>query len=341
MSRKPPPVDSTESFGSDSFLDVIANMVGILIILVMVVGLRVKNAAEQEHEAEEPPAPTINLAPLQAEAHELERDSLDLIRKARELDALASARYDERSALSLAVAAKEQDLAAQKAQLDDGERQTFELREATLLAKSQLEALEAEINALVYSPQKDVVKIKTYPTPISRTVNGREAHFQLRRGRIVLVPLDQLVDELKRNMQNKTFRSQDLDEITETVGPVGGFRMRYTLEKVVVAPGRNGQTITPGGMMIRTTEFTLIPTSDDIGEPFAEAMQPGSNFQRALADLDPRRVTVTLWAYPDCFDAYRSLREFFYEAGYTVAGRPLPEGQPISGSPFGSKSAAQ
>ena len=65
-----------------------------------------------------------------------------------------------------------------------------------MAAKSQLEALEAEINALIYSPQKDVIKIKTYPTPISRTVYGREVHFQLHKGRIVLVPLDQLVDEL-------------------------------------------------------------------------------------------------------------------------------------------------
>ena len=34
--------ESDAGFGSDSFLDVIANMVGILIILVVVVGIRVK-----------------------------------------------------------------------------------------------------------------------------------------------------------------------------------------------------------------------------------------------------------------------------------------------------------
>jgi hypothetical protein len=38
---------------------------------------------------------------------------------------------------------------------------------------------------------------------------------------------------------------------------------------------------------------------------------------------------------------YRTLREQLYQRGYSVAGRPLPEGQPIAGSPFGSKSAAQ
>jgi hypothetical protein len=52
-------------------------------------------------------------------------------------------------------------------------------------------------------------------------------------------------------------------------------------------------------------------------------------------------VTVTFWTYPDSFAAYRKLRELLYERGYTVAGRPLPMGQPISGSPYGSKTAAQ
>ena len=32
------------AFGSDSFLDVVTNMVGILIVLVMVVGVRIKHA---------------------------------------------------------------------------------------------------------------------------------------------------------------------------------------------------------------------------------------------------------------------------------------------------------
>lgn len=36
--------DNTEGFGSDSFLDIVANIVGILIILIVIVGLRVRNA---------------------------------------------------------------------------------------------------------------------------------------------------------------------------------------------------------------------------------------------------------------------------------------------------------
>ena len=39
MSRRRPPAEL--QFGSDSFLDVVANIVGILIILIVIAGLRV------------------------------------------------------------------------------------------------------------------------------------------------------------------------------------------------------------------------------------------------------------------------------------------------------------
>src|SRR5688572_30263914 len=41
-----------QSFGSDSFMDIVANVVGILIILLIVVGLRVKNAPPEDGDAD-------------------------------------------------------------------------------------------------------------------------------------------------------------------------------------------------------------------------------------------------------------------------------------------------
>lgn len=340
MSKKPPKVDAAESFGSDSFLDIIANMVGILIILVMVVGLKVKNAVEV-------PAPVVEGNPyaqaeaLSTQSASLERESLEMVEKAKQLALLASNRYDERARLALLVKAKESALEEDKAKLASGSRESFEVQQAMLVEQARLSQLEAEINALVYAPTKDVVKIKTYPTPISRTVHGREAHFQIKGGRITLVPLDQLIDELKRQMQGQLGKLRDQMEITETVGPIGGFRMRYKLERFDVAGQVNGNSMSPGGSIIRTTEFSLLPDTDDMGEKIDEAMRRGSQFQNAISDLDPRRFTITLWAYPDSFENYRLIREHLYQRGFTVAGRPLPEGQLISGSPNGSKSAAQ
>ena len=50
---------------------------------------------------------------------------------------------------------------------------------------------------------------------------------------------------------------------------------------------------------------------------------------------------MTAWVYADSFAEYRRLRKELYAAGYTVAARPLPEGELIGGSPRGTRSAAQ
>ena len=126
-------------------------------------------------------------------------------------------------------------------------------------------------------------------------------------------------------------------ELTETVGPVGGFRLRYTLERHDVSPAEGGR----GGSYARLQKWTIIPNSDDLGEPVRLALEQGSDFRQALKKILPGRTTITIWVYPDGFDAFRQIRKELYRLGYTIAARPLPPGTPISGSPEGSKSAAQ
>jgi hypothetical protein len=70
-------------------------------------------------------------------------------------------------------------------------------------------------------------------------------------------------------------------------------------------------------------------------------MQNNSEFRRVLAGADPKTTTVTLWTYADSFSEFGKLKKMLYELGYATAARPLPPGQPIGGSPDGSKSAAQ
>jgi len=334
MLRKPPPAEATEGFGSDSFLDIVANMVGILIILVMVAGLRIKHA---DDEAAVPQPPTVDLAPLERQAESLERDVHDVFAQAKSLNDLAEQRMHERNALALVAAAKKQALDEQQAALEGTQRESFDLQRTVEAQRVQLASLERDLESAVEQPETEAVKIRMYPTPLSRTVYGREAHFQIKDNRITYVPLDELVEMVKREVQHKIYRIRDLDEFTETVGPIGDFRLRYTIEKVK-SPPANGL---PGGTFVGVTKLVFLPMSSQVGETLDEASRPDSDFQRAVADLDARRVTITFWAYPESFGMYRTLREQLYQRGYTVAGRPLPQGQPISGSPFGSKSAAQ
>ena len=82
------------------------------------------------------------------------------------------------------------------------------------------------------------------------------------------------------------------------------------------------------------------PQEELIRESLDEALAPGSVFVRELQMADVN-TTLTFWVYPDSYGTYRQLKEFAHAEGFTVAARPLQEGDAITASPFGSKSAGQ
>jgi hypothetical protein len=174
---------------------------------------------------------------------------------------------------------------------------------------------------------------------MAKTVFGREIHLRLAAGRLGYVPWDELVEQLKEEAPQQVWKLKDAPRITETLGPVRGFRMHYTLARgQQVNPTRHGVAVRN---QIELDRFVLVPVSKDLGEPLDEALRDSSEFRTILAQFDPDRTTVTVWVYPDSFDDFRRLKAFLFRQGYLAAGRPMPEGQPIGGSPRGSRSAAQ
>jgi hypothetical protein len=92
---------------------------------------------------------------------------------------------------------------------------------------------------------------------------------------------------------------------------------------------------------VRLNEFKLLPVSPQMGETAEEAFAPASQFRSELAGVDPRETAITMWVYPDSFALFRELKRELFKVGFQVAGRPLPEGELIGGSPQGSRSVAQ
>jgi hypothetical protein len=128
--------------------------------------------------------------------------------------------------------------------------------------------------------------------------------------------------------------------LVETVGPLGGFRLQYELERVEVpVRGRGGY----GQMasLVQLTQWRLMPEVEALGETLSEALAQGSKFRLALAGANPRQTTITVWAYEDSFDDFRTLKKELFALGFATAGRPLPMEIRIGGSPQGTKSAAQ
>jgi hypothetical protein len=148
---------------------------------------------------------------------------------------------------------------------------------------------------------------------------------------LVYIPFETLVEQLKGVIRDKTYGGQDQGDISDTLGPVGGFRLKYRLE-------RND---TPRGTVMQLSYIEFIPVASQLGEPMEMALAPKSKFRDKLEMLSPRQYTITVWTYPDSFAEFRRLKKDLYNLGYAVAARPLEDGRPIGASPQGTKSSAQ
>jgi DNA repair exonuclease SbcCD ATPase subunit len=333
MNREP------ESVGQDSFLDVVANIVGILIILVMVAGMRMASASVETAIPAQIQEATRKLEQSVETERALREEVLDLARRIQSTAAGAEEQQALRDALARHLAEWERRIEEKRALLDVNSRETFDVNRELEEMKRLLASLESEAAQLA-ATEKPPVVIRSHCTPLSQIVSGPEAHFRISGGRVSYIPLEDLLRELKRDVEPKIQRLQWQQSFTETLGPIGGYRMKYTVERVELpldvqmAAGR-------GGFQVQLRNWTLLPVSEQLGEPLERALAEASDFRAALAKYRPGHTTVTFWTYDDSYAQYRRLKETLFDLGYSTAGRPLPQGVPIQGSPDGSRSAAQ
>lgn len=332
-----PAPQNAEAVNSDSFLDIVASVVSIMIIMVVMEGMRIRNTPVQLSIPASPAA--LELEKEVAAEQTLRAEVWKEAEEVRGLQQEAATRGMQRDVLATMVSAVEHKLAQHRQQLDGVKQADFDTAKSLSEMRFQLDEINRQRDQ-VENTQSAPVVIESYPTPISRAVDGPESHLMLSNGRVVFVPIEPLVELFQDQAKRKAYQLTDQPELTDTIGPIDGFRLRYTLERHDVAPdGPRGTG--RGGSYARLQRWTLMPTSNELGEPARLAMEQGSDFHRTLAKILPGRTTITIWVYPDSFDAFRQIRKELYRLGYTIAARPLPPGTPISGSPEGSKSAAQ
>lgn len=330
-------------FGSDSFLDVLANVVGILIILVMVTGVRVKLAPAV---AEPPPAdPRLyqieeqrrRVAGIQADLHDVDQH----LAFAAEDAELARLQLD---ATKSAVDQQRAELEANAANLDQAARLRWELEELLASDKARLGGLLRD-KAAIPAPAKQRHEIVSYPTPISRQVDGPEIHFQLKDGRVAHVPMRALVEGIVSDFRIKVASRPEAAMIEGKVGPAEQFDLTYIMRRL--------------GTRWVLEKGVFVPQAAKLGETLEEALDSSSRFRQVLYSGEherpignvssryestpsvPAQITVTLWTYPDSFALYRRLKQELYLEGFAVAGRPMPWGAPIAGARTGTKSQGQ
>jgi hypothetical protein len=319
--------------GQDSVLDVVTNIVGILIILVMVIGARVQTLSLAS-QASASPAVSVAAEEIEALAEEItsvEHELLELQTQMVTLEAAAQGAAIGRMQLAEALAALKLERDARRAAADAETAASAKQAAEVQSLEEAIAAAEEELDSLHYE-EPETEEILAYPTPIGRTVNGDEIHFQLDGGRVAYIPLQELFGLARERAQRSSTSLAEISNHIESVGPTQGFSLDYVIEAQVDRAR--------GQVFVRSREWVVRPKQNALGESLEQALAAGSAFRSKLARLTPE-TTVTLWCYPDSFETFRGLREELHRMGIPTAGRPLPEGAPIGGSADGSKSVAQ
>lgn len=329
------PQNEHEAINSDSFVDIIASVVSVMLIMVMLIGMRIRSVSIEE------------LADAGAEEaqQELQRalsveestrgETLEAARRIGEIEQWARARAAHRDTLALTAAAMRRQMEEDRGRLASDEREQFELVRRLEEGRLRLARLRQQIDQSQRSPHPEIESLAVFPTPISRRVEGPEKHFQLRWGRIAPVPLQQLTRAAEEAARRKGL---DRDgRLSDAVGPIGGFTMKYSVQ----LRRRDADGLPSGGPGWTESRCEIYPTSETLGETVDEALAPVSAFRDELAACKPGRHTITLWVYPDSFDGFRKVRDELYRLRFAVAVWPLPENAPIAGSSDGDRSAAQ
>ena len=131
-----------------------------------------------------------------------------------------------------------------------------------------------------------------------------------------------------------------VEDMTPTIG---AFRVRYTVERTKSSAETIADASRPGNRVYfgySLGGFQVEPISPIRGDAREKALLPTSDFRQIVDGIDGQTV-VTFWVYPDSFPLFRILRDYLHERGIQVAARPLPVGEPIRGSPSGSRSRGQ
>ena len=416
--------DSDQEFGSDSFLDIIANIVGILIILIVVAGAKVAEQAKSRDPvavelsqgldelptlvsdeeltpqaslptdfpwaAEEPPIaiperiePAFSdeqlevarqqLADLQQAESEYRLQVEDLtLGQQQTTEALAATQHqlanlqkdlkeavavDQSATMQLTslhreivasnstIQALKDELASTTDQeklyrgtlatLDQRQEYVHSALKQVSLKTRQLKEVLQENQA--NTPERDLLTHRL--SPVSQTVAEDEIHFRLAGGRIAYVPLDKLLDQLKRQVESRRRLVAKFQRYNGAVGPTQGFRMEYIVQRDSLPPL---QALEYGHspFSISVSRWQIHPTPTLAAETVEEALRLGSRFRQVLERTYPE-TAVTIWLYPDDFQHFHRLRQFAHQLDLRVAARPLPDGFPITASPSGSRSSSQ
>ncbi len=345
----------SDDTAQDSFLDVIANVVGVLVILVMLVSvsasqgmLASKNNSKEDQLAKlEGSATFQELSLVRSELDTAKRQVLASQRAIQDVTLQAirinreSATYDQhRNELAMHRAVIEDDLERRRSQLDSRRQSEFDVQRKLMESQLKLDEMTQEQLTLATAPGV-VEEVESVPTPLAKTVDQPAIHLRVRHGLVSIVPLEELLREVESRVDEIRRRLQTRDEVIETIGPLNSYRLKYTVTKHVSARSVGGPRAGQPQSTVHEQYAQILPTAEKIGQNVEQALMPGSALHAHLRSLQRQAPPVVVWLYTDSFNEFRPIKRALWEMGFSLAVRPMQPGAQIGASPHGTKSSAQ
>jgi hypothetical protein len=344
-------------FSFDSFLDIVANVVGIIIRLILVVWVGARSYSSlQKQPPPAQPNPEASLSkPLPADPlqDELEKQRLALreaqerlLAQLRQLQAVQEEPVPGAAELA-ALTARRQQLAQEETTLKHAASQREGTAKQVVLTSAEIQRRSQKLTEEILALEKlpPLKKTLHYRTPISKPVQLAELMFECKGGRVTFIDIASLLSEARQGMEDRAKEELRIQwQYSSVTGAQGAFRLRYTLERergMLDGPGGDGSPSGSGSFRYGLSEYHLEPVLAPRGETGDAALAEGSEFRQIVEKLDPQQTAVTFWVYPDSFDLFRRLRDYLYDRDVLIAGRPLPDGVPIGASQRGSVSRGQ
>lgn len=349
--RRRPLHNESIHFSFDSFLDLVTNVVGIIIRLILVtwVGARSYHASMNWLDLEPLPAEKQELKitddPLHARL-EMAKNDLDdakslLLQRLRDLEAAEQKKVDRELQLSTLVSRRNELDAERKALESKAGERGSQVRLASLSVeqvRQRSRKLLEEIKKIEAAPSNK--KQLKYHAPLSKAVHSDEMFFECKAGRVTYIDLPAFMQEVKLSLDEAAQELKSTYRVERSTPPVGPFRLRYAIERER-SPLDVGATPPERSFHYGLSEWVVEPLSPNRGETLELALRPKSDFRQLTDHLDSKLTIVTFWVYPDSFELFRELRDHLYERGLDIAGRPLPPEAPIAASKHGTASRGQ
>jgi hypothetical protein len=355
-------------FGSDSFLDIIANLVGVLIVLIVLAGLRAGRAPVESEltDETEPPSATPAALPVVSEPEPVTPPALPVAPAPEPPIVVATEPVEEQGmtldAARRQIAAAQEQVAALQTRLDGLDIESSQNEVGTLQRElaaraTRVRTLRAELersttqSGLLVAELKNVdreyqqLRMRLVETntrleqmlgrkrpekqlelrinPVGRRSTGEEILFRVEDGRVVHLPVSELVETAVRLERNSMASIMSGRTRRGVAGPVDGITFTYEYGVATVPTySSSGQQSYSARIRLRGLVKTL-PGAPS--EPIGRALANGGIVERLLLQAKPGTV-VRLAVSTDSFADARRIAAYARDLNFTVASRPIEPG---------------